>query len=46
MPEEIEDALTAERFIAPAGGKLTPAHVTDPVLWFLSHAAPALFTDA
>jgi len=46
MPEEIEDALTAERFIAPVGGKLTPAHVTGPVLWFLSHAAPALFTDA
>ena len=46
MPEEIEDVLTGENFIAPAGGKLTPAHVTDPVLWALSHADPSLFADA
>ena len=44
-PEEIEDELTGTSYIAPIGGKLTPAHVTDPVLWALSQCDESLLSD-
>lgn len=45
IPEEIEDELTGTSYIAPIGGKLTPAHVTDPVLWALSQCDESLLSD-
>ncbi len=35
QPDVFIDELTDESFIAPAEGKLTPTHVTDPFMWAL-----------
>lgn len=35
QPDIFIDELTDESFIAPAEGKLTPTHVTDPFMWAL-----------
>lgn len=44
-PEEIEDELTGQIYIAPTEGKLTPAHVTDCALWVLNYCNESLLSD-
>lgn len=44
-PEEFSDELTGETYIAPAGGRLSPFHVTDPVLWFLYNTDIGMFPE-
>jgi len=44
-PEEFSDELTGETYIAPAGGRLSPFHVTDPVLWFLYNTDMGMFPE-
>lgn len=45
QPEEFTDALTGLNYIAPAGGRLSPFHVTDPVLWFLYNTEAGMFPE-
>lgn len=45
-PEVFTDELTANTYIAPVGGKLTPTHVTDPVMWVLAQNNHSIFADS